>query len=96
MQICGLGGTPTSCGIFNNSQYHLAPRVGAAYRIGDKMVVRAGFGIATDPTNLFALSERRINFPYIESYVLDPSQTNAIATTLRQGIIAASESVPVG
>ena len=96
MQICGLGGTPTSCNIFNNSQYHLAPRVGAAYRVGDRMVVRAGYGIATDPTNLFALSERRINFPYIESYVLDPSQTNAISTTLRQGIIPPPNPFPLG
>ena len=86
MQICGLGGVPSSCGIFDNSQWHLAPRVGAAYRIGDKMVIRAGYGIATDPTNLFALSERRINFPYISSYILDPPQTNAYITTLAQGI----------
>ena len=96
MQVCGLGGTPTSCGIFNNSQYHLAPRVGAAYRVGDRMVVRAGFGIATDPTNLFALSERRINFPFIESYVLDPSQTNAFVTTLRQGITPPPNPFPLG
>jgi len=96
MQICGLGGTSTSCGIFNNSQYHLAPRIGAAYRIGDKMVIRAGYGISTDPTNLFALSERRINFPYIESYVLDPSQVNAYSTTLRQGIIPPPNPFPLG
>jgi hypothetical protein len=96
MQVCGLGGTPASCGIFNNSQYHLAPRVGLAYRIGDKMVIRAGYGISTDPTNLFALSERRINFPYISSYVLDPPQTNAFITTLAQGITPPSNPFPLG
>jgi len=94
MQICGLGGVPASCGIFNNSQWHLAPRVGAAYRIGDKTVIRAGYGISTDPTNLFALSERRINFPYISSYVLDPPQTNAYITTLAQGITPPANPFP--
>ncbi len=96
--ICRFAGSVASrrsCDIFNNSQCHLAPRVGAAYRIGDKMVIRAGYGISTDPTNLFALSERRINFPYIESYVLDPPQTNAYITTLASGHHAASEPVPV-
>ena len=93
-QICGLGGVPSSCGIFNNSQWHLAPRVGAAYRIGDRMVIRAGYGISTDPTNLFALSERRINFPYISSYVLDPPQTNAYITTLAQGITPPTNPLP--
>jgi hypothetical protein len=60
------------------------------------MVIRAGYGISTDPTNLFALSERRINFPYIESYVLDPSQTNAAVTTLRQGIVPPPNPFPLG
>jgi Carboxypeptidase regulatory-like domain/TonB dependent receptor len=94
MQICGLGGVPSSCGIFNHSQWHPAPRVGVAYRIGDKTVIRAGYGIATDPTNLFALSERRINFPYIDSYVLDPPQTNAYITTLAQGITPPPNPLP--
>jgi hypothetical protein len=60
------------------------------------MVIRAGFGISTDPTNLFALSERRINFPYIESYILQPSQTNAPVTTLRQGITVPPDPFPLG
>ena len=95
MQICGLGGVPDSCNIFNQHQIHLAPRIGAAYRIGDKMVIRAGYGISTDPTNLFALSERRINFPYISIYLLDPPQTNAYITTLAQGIMPPPNPFPL-
>ena len=95
MQICGLGGTPESCGIFDNHQNHLAPRIGAAYRIGDKMVIRAGYGISTDPTNLFALSERRMNFPFLENYILQPPQVNAYITTLAQGITPPPNPYPL-
>ena len=95
MQICGLGSVPDSCGIFNQHQNHLAPRIGAAYRIGEKMVVRAGYGISTDPTNLFALSERRMNFPFMENYILQPPQTNAYITTLAQGITPPPDPYPL-
>jgi len=95
MQICGLGGIPDSCNMFNQHQNHLAPRIGAAYRIGDKMVIRAGFGISTDPTNLFALSERRMNFPFLENYILYPPQINAYITTLSQGITPPPNPYPL-
>ena len=40
---------------------HFAPRLGAAYRIGDKWVVRGGFGVSTDPFSLARLF--RTNYP---------------------------------
>lgn len=85
MVICGVAGIPASCNIFDESRFHLAPRVGLAYRFGNT-VIRAGFGMATDPTNLFARSEARINFPYIEGLTLLPPNAYSYATTLRQGI----------
>src|SRR5918996_2691662 len=42
---------------------HFAPRLGAEYRIGDKWVVRSGFGISTDPFSLARLI--RTNYPSI-------------------------------
>ena len=95
MQVCGLGGVPASCNIFNQAQNHLAPRIGAAYRLGDKTVIRAGYGISTDPTNIFALGERRNNFPYMEMYLLQPSQTNAYITTLSQGFVPPPNPFPL-
>ncbi len=85
MTICGVAGIPTSCNIFDQYQLHLAPRLGIAYRFSNT-VVRAGFGMATDPTNLFARSQARINFPYIEGLTLLPPNAYSYATTLRQGI----------
>jgi len=85
MTICGVAGIPTSCNIFDQYQLHVAPRLGIAYRFSNT-VVRAGFGMATDPTNLFARSQARINFPYIEGLTLLPPNAYSYATTLRQGI----------
>jgi hypothetical protein len=86
MVICGVAKVPSDCNIFNQSQRKLAPRLGLAYRLGDRTVIRAGFGIASDPINIFALANRRINFPYIEGLILLPPNALSYATTLRQGI----------
>jgi hypothetical protein len=85
MTICGIGGIPASCNIFDQYKLHLAPRVGIAYRFSNT-VIRAGFGMATDPTNLFARSQARINFPYIEGLTVLPPNSFSYATTLRDGI----------
>jgi len=86
MVICGIASTPTDCGIFNQDQLHFVPRLGVAYRMGDRTVIRAGFGLASDPINIFALSNRRINFPYIEGLILPSANSLSYSTTLRQGI----------
>ncbi|HLK50450.1 MAG TPA: carboxypeptidase regulatory-like domain-containing protein [Bryobacteraceae bacterium] len=85
MTICGVAGVPTSCNIFDQYRLHLDPRIGIAYRFGNT-VIRAGFGMSADPTNLFARSQARINFPYIEGLTLLPANSYSYATTLRQGI----------
>lgn len=46
--IGGRGGNPNNLGI-DYSKKLFAPRVGFAYRIGDDMVVRGGYGITYDP-----------------------------------------------
>jgi hypothetical protein len=43
----GLGGTPNNAGITVSNKL-LAPRVGLAYRFGESLVVRAGYGITYD------------------------------------------------
>src|SRR5947209_7435879 len=44
----GFGSTPRDAGI-QVSKRLFAPRVGLAYRIGDKSVFRAGYGLTYDP-----------------------------------------------
>ena len=46
--IGGLGGVPNNAGI-TTSKKLFAPRVGLAYRLGQKSVFRAGYGISIDP-----------------------------------------------
>jgi hypothetical protein len=47
----GLGGNPDHLGV-TTSKKLFAPRVGLAYQVSDKMVVRGGFGITVDPLPL--------------------------------------------
>src|SRR5215472_4481832 len=47
----GIGGNPEHLGV-TTSKKLFAPRVGLAYQVSDKMVVRSGFGITVDPLPL--------------------------------------------
>ncbi len=46
--VGGLGSVPGDAGITTSKQ-QFAPRFGLAYRLGNKSVVRAGYGISVDP-----------------------------------------------
>ena len=46
--LCGVGDMPKDCGI-KASKTRFGPRLGLAYRIGDKWVARAGYGLTNDP-----------------------------------------------
>ena len=47
----GIGGNPEHLGV-TTSKKLFAPRIGLAYQVDDKMVVRSGFGITVDPLPL--------------------------------------------
>jgi hypothetical protein len=47
---------------------NIAPRIGAAYRIGDHMVIRGGYGIYTPTLGLFARAQGGGPFQISESY----------------------------
>jgi len=85
MRICGVAEIPYDCGI-SKYKLHFAPRLGIAYRIGSSTVIRAGYGISTDPINLLALGNRRENFPYLQGLILNSPNSLSFSTTLRQGI----------
>ncbi|HEV2498692.1 MAG TPA: carboxypeptidase regulatory-like domain-containing protein [Terriglobia bacterium] len=57
--VAGVGGNPMNIGM--QSRYHdFAPRFGLAYRLSDKNVIRAGFGISYEP---FEDNTYAYNFP---------------------------------
>jgi Carboxypeptidase regulatory-like domain len=85
MIICGMAGVPKNCGITKDNQ-RFEPRVGGAYRLHDTTVLRGGYALSTDPTNIGGQTGNRQNFPYIVASTLPSPNTFSYATTLRQGL----------
>jgi len=93
VEIGGVGGNPENAGLDMGYGY-FAPRVGVAYRLNDKTVVRTGGGITSDPDSLRFL---RDTFPEdvapnyggtgANSIAVDPGNNNA-PMTLAYGIPA--------
>jgi hypothetical protein len=50
MLICGMGSVPMDCGVdIGHGQF--VPRLGIAYRLGPKTVIRTGYGMSADSNN---------------------------------------------
>jgi hypothetical protein len=79
--VTGIGGNPDNLG--RETYYHyFAPRFGVAYRLTEKTVVRAGFGVSYEPfpNNNYAFNfpVRQANgFPQLNSFA--PATTNMAA-----------------
>lgn len=82
MIVCGVGGNPKDCGTDVGSVF-FSPRLGLAYRLGDKTVIRSGFGLNWDPWNL--ARPLRTNYPILAAFNLAPPALGW-ATTLSQGL----------
>jgi hypothetical protein len=85
MVICGVGGNPTNCGITKDT-HRFAPRAGIAFRLTNSTILRAGYGLTTDPTNLGGSSGNRQNYPDILATTITAPNSFSYATTLRQGL----------
>ena len=48
--IGGIGGNPKGAGY--SDSYYFAPRLGIAYRVNDKLVIRTGAGLTSDPDSM--------------------------------------------
>jgi hypothetical protein len=79
----GIGGNPMNAGI-EVSKALFAPRVGIAYRLGDKMVIRTGYGLNIDPAS-FARPLRAI-YPSVVEATLNGVNTFTPFRPLEQGI----------
>lgn len=96
--IGGKGGNPSSAGV-KNGWGQIVPRFGVAYRVGDRMVVRSGFGITIDSDNLRGLATAypaAISFTNngANGYVEGGDFTNGIPSFAVPDINAASIPLP--
>ncbi len=81
LRVAGYGDVSDSVGVesyFGN----FAPRVGASYRLGDKTVVRGGYGVSTIP---FPDNSYAYNFPVKQNNQFDPANTFAAAGSMQNG-----------
>src|SRR5262249_50538336 len=60
LELAGIGQIPSDMGRETN-YHHFAPRLGVAYRLDEKTVIRAGYGISIDPS--FPDDKYAFNFP---------------------------------
>ena len=71
----GVNGQPYNAGI-NVGWGQIVPRLGVAYRINERLVVRSGFGMTTDPDSMRFL---RDEFPVDISPTYGGTQTGTVA-----------------
>jgi hypothetical protein len=93
--IGGEGGVPWDTGA-TASNKDFAPRFGAAYRLTETTVIRAGYGMSTDPDNM---RNQRNSFPSVlnqdynygvsNPYYFDVTSPGSAPASLRTGIPAA-------
>lgn len=69
--VGGEGGVPGNTGA-TASKKGFAPRLGVAYRLTEKTVIRSGFGITVDPDNM---RNQRNQYPAIVNQVYQPLNT---------------------
>jgi hypothetical protein len=86
MLICGVGSVPRDCGV-TVSKRLFAPRLGVAYRLSEKTVWRAGYGISIDPFSL--ANTLRSNYPVLFSQNIEGPNSYTPAGRLQDGIPAA-------
>jgi hypothetical protein len=84
----GNGSTPLDTGV-NNGKGQLVPRVGIAYRLDSKTVIRSGYGMSVDPRTFVEFRNAYpINFAWSIPQATYNGVTNAFipVTTLRLGL----------
>jgi hypothetical protein len=82
--VGGLGGVPQNAGV-EVGKGEIAPRLGIAYRVNDKTVARAGYGISVDPNSFRNLRDA---YPATISSQFSGASTLQAAGSLRAGIPA--------
>ncbi len=92
----GVGGVPEDTGVTIGAGLFL-PRVGAAYRLGEKTVLRAGYGLSADPKPFI---DFRNAYPIAFAWSIPAATFNGVnnsflpVTTLRTGLQESRFGVP--
>jgi len=63
--------------LMQSDKNNFAPRLGIAYRINDKTVIRSGFGVFYNTTFVQELQDLRKFWPYTPQQVFDPNNVTA-------------------
>jgi hypothetical protein len=87
LELAGIGKIPSNMGRQTNYK-NFAPRFGLAYRVSEKTVVRAGYGISIDPS--FPDDKYAFNFP-----VKQNNAFNAVNSFSAAGSMAAGFAAPL-
>jgi hypothetical protein len=87
VEIGGVNGNPENAGL-NMGKGFFAPRLGVAYRLTERIVVRAGAGLTTDPDSLRYL---RDSFPWD----LDPNYTGTGTGTIAVDPVNGNAAMPL-
>jgi hypothetical protein len=88
--VAGQNGNPSNLGMQSNYK-NFAPRLGAAYRINEKLVVRAGFGVSYVP---FVDNNYAYNYPIKTSTTYNNPATYGQAVNPGAGVVNFVTGVP--
>lgn len=84
LEVTGFGGVSPKVGV-QNYYKNFAPRLGAAFRLNDKTVIRAGFGTSIIP---FPDNRYAFNFPVKQNNQFNAPNTFAAAGSMSAGLPA--------
>jgi hypothetical protein len=84
LEVTGFGNVPDTVGV-RNYYKNFAPRLGAAFRINDKTVIRGGFGTSIIP---FPDNRYAFNFPVKQNNQFNPPNQFAAAGSMAAGLPA--------
>jgi hypothetical protein len=84
LRISGYGSIPSNLGV-STSKANFAPRTGLSYRINEKSVVRAGYGVSIIP---FPDNQYAFNYPVKQNNQFNPPNSFAPAGSMAGGFPA--------
>jgi len=90
LHVAGIGGVPTNMGV-DNSYNNWAPRIGVAYQMNEKTVVRMGYGRSFDIGVFGSIFGHTVtqNLPVLANQNLNAASSTTGVFTLTQGPPAA-------
>lgn len=88
VMVCGVESQPRDCGV-SMSKKLFAPTVGVAYRLNNRTVIRAGYGINIDPWNV--ARAMRTNHPLLTAQTVNSPGSLEWAGLFKDGIPVLTE-----